>query len=230
VDDDAKAKLSKRARERAARKSYGIQFNVQKGGDMYAPSRDFAHNYPRMIEQVVRCFNQDYWPELYKLYVECYTSSKHRGDGYEIGAGASEEAFAILEKTKDVYCKFINESYKRPGECCDDVLQRVGWLDLPVAAQVTWLAMLGQVMTGQLFAGVRDLYMGGETPADFDVLMAAGHDARRAMNKIDKSVEVARDTNAGFRSAVRAARAAGLSFDEIAELCEDVKHGRVPAG
>lgn len=218
MDTPKKAEMLKRARKRAEKKSYGIMFNKQEGGKFYAPSRDFAHNYPHMIDTIVKCFNEDYWPELFALYTEMYGQT-------------SAAAFDELEKAKDIYCKFINESYKDPNECCDDVLRRVGWLDVPVETQTTWLAMLGQIMTGQLFAGVRDLYMATEIPlpADIEVFMEHGHDARRAMNKIDKTTEVKSDIAAAFRESIREAREKGFSFDEIKELVEDVKYGRVPS-
>jgi hypothetical protein len=187
---------------------------------MYAPSRDFAHNYPKMVQMVINCFNQDYWPELFAVYTRWALAENLWCDG---------RAFSELEKAKDIYCRFLNECCKDPDECCDDVLERVGWAEVPPAVQATWLAMLGQVVTGQLFAGIRDLHMrpDGTDPAEIAVLLEAGQDARRAMNRINKGAETQLDAEAVFRESARRARAKGLDDDAIARLLDDVKYGRV---
>lgn len=212
--------------------NYGLAFSVEQGGNMYAPSRDFAYNYPRMITTIINCFSQNYWPELYESYLELFRVSKGipaadfaRG----LESRYNEEAFTELEKAKDVYCAFINEAHEDKAQGCTDALGEVGWGDVPTPAQVTWLAMLGQVVTGQLFQGIRDMRReDGTKSAEIEELLEAGHDARRFMNGVDASEEKRADVEQLMRSATKRARAAGLSFDEIEELVADVKYGRVP--
>ena len=211
--------------------NYGLAFSVEQGGNMYAPSRDFAYNYPRMITTIINCFSQNYWPELYNTYLEMYRVA-HDIDELEFevnGDRYNNTAFDELEKAKDVYCAFINEAHEDKAQGCTDALGEVGWGDVPTPAQVTWLAMLGQVVTGQLFQGIRDMRReDGTKSAEIEELLEAGHDARRFMNGVDASEEKRADVEQLMRSATKRARAAGLSFDEIEELVADVKYGRVP--
>ena len=212
-----------RARELASRKRYGLAFNTKPGEPMYALSRDFAYNYPQMISMIIRCFNQEYWPELMRTYYD--TCALMYG-------WSADDSWEKLVEAKDRYCTFINECWKNRGECCDDVLRRVGWLQVYPIVQAVWLAMLGQIMTGQLFSGVRDLYLradDSEPADDIDVLLAAGNRARQAMNHIDPEKESRRELLTRIRGTVSQGREAGLSFDELHELVEDVRLGRAAA-
>jgi hypothetical protein len=210
--------------------NHGLSFRMEQGGDMYAPSRDFAHNYPQMIQTVIECFKHNYWPELWDSYLLAYCLANDEPmqlEGLEADRLA-DAAFDELEQAKDTYCAFINEACADKAQGCTDALGEVGWGDVPVPAQVTWLAMLGQVLTGQLFQGIRDLQREpGDKPAEVEELLAAGHDARRFMNNIDAGEEKRADVELAVRNAVRVARASGMSFVDIEELVADVKLGRV---
>jgi hypothetical protein len=220
--------VKQRTQALAGEKSYGIAFNVGAGGDMYAPSRDFALNYPQMVRMVVGCFNQEYWPELYSQYLACWALANDKLPA-AVSATDNLQAFAELEEAKNAYCAFLNQACVAEPQSCDQALEASGWLAQTTAAQTAWLAMLGQVLTGQLYQGIRDVQrVPGEVPATIEELLAAGQHVRRRMNGVDELRERRESVLRTVRHAIREARAAGLSFPEIAELVADVQFGRVP--
>lgn len=136
-----------------------------RGGDgpQYAPERDFAYSHVRLIECCIRSWNLDLWPQL-RQFCEDH-----------------ETTIVELTAAKDAYCSYINKCCEDPQEKVEDVLHRAGWHEVPLLAQLAWLAMLGTVMTGQLFQGLRDVTLQGDRPYGTEQLAMAGHEARRAM-------------------------------------------------
>jgi len=193
-------------------KAHGLQYNTGPGGLMYSPSRDFAYNYPQLVKCIINSFNVGRWPEL------VYTMSQaHYADRT---LTEEEDAFiwGKICEAKDVYCNFLNECCVDPDETVDQVLDRVGWNNLPEAAQITWLAMMGQVMTGQVFQGLRDVtYQGEGARSEVKELLQAGQAARRAMNGIDAETE--REVlELALKEAAEELAANGLSKSEILDI------------
>lgn len=145
-------------------------------GPMYSPERDFAHNYPQMIKCVIDAFNRDYWPTL-------------------IDTLGGDPAFDAAVQAKDAYCKFVEICTDDPAESIDDVLTRSGFTAVPEVGRVAFLAMLGQVMTGQLFVGLRDVTALTDKPACLAALLQGGDAVRRALNGIDLTTEQTRLTD-----------------------------------
>ena len=218
----AKARRDKLDKKKQKFKGHGMQYNLPTAADMYAPARDFAHNYPAMIQSIIRAFNTDYWPALFGWLAEEYM----RLNPDDTAEDCQNGAFDDLEAAKDVYCKFLSSCCEDPEESVEDVLTRAGWNQVPLPVQMAWFSMMGQVMTGQLFAGVRDLTpLGGKGGKIEEIkhFIEAGQKARRELNGIGEPVEVQNH----LREAVRAVRGLGMTFDQIHEIVDDVKFGRV---
>ena len=156
-------------------KSHGLQYNTGPGGLMYAPARDFAYNYPQMIKCIIEAFNKDHWPALLGV----------------LGEGLDEDyVWGQAIAAKDAYCAYLNKCCEDPSESLEQVLDRSGWNGVDELGQIAFLAMMGQVMTGQLFQGLRDItYEGEGARSEVTGLAQAGQAARRAMNGISEADE-----------------------------------------
>lgn len=175
---------------------------------MYCPERDFAYNYPRMVGCVIRAFNSDLWPELLSVLSVDFP-------------GGKDQLWQEICTLKDRYCEFLNTCCHDPAESIADVLKRTGVQDVSPAAKVAWFAMLGEVVTGQLFQGVRDITVLGTQSPSIVSLLASGRAAANALNNIttEKSVDKLSDN---FNQTVRALRESGLSQQEIRDMLSKV--------
>lgn len=161
-----------------------LSYNIHPGGKMYAPARDFAYNYPEMLSCIIRCFNTEKWPELLDV-----TTEARFPVGPDPAMTLEERKEATWDEictAKDVYCEFLKICCEDPAENEDDVLRRAGWFDLHPAIQMSFLAMMGVVMTGQFFQGLRDVTPGGTVPSEIAKLLQAGDNARKAMMKTEE--------------------------------------------
>jgi len=125
-----------------------------KGSDdpMYNPERDFAYSHTSMIQCVINAFNSDRWPYVFESLLALVP--KEEGDTDE---EHKDKCWEELVKAKDIYCQFCNICCEDSSESYEDVITRSGWGEVPGPYRVAWLSMLGIVMTGQLFTGLRDV-------------------------------------------------------------------------
>ena len=114
---------------------------------MYSPERDFAYQYPALIKHIRRNFNLNLWPELMAV-VEA---------GMEASGIENPDVFTEMDKANIAYSRFTEICCENPKESVTDCLIRSGFKDVHPAAQFGWMAMMGAVMTGQLFIGLRDI-------------------------------------------------------------------------
>lgn len=145
-------------------------------GPLYTPQRDWAVNYPHMIKCIASAFNRGFWPEV----IEVVAAAK---------GSTIDEAWEELLKAHEAYRTFYKMCTEEPSESLDDVLDRCGWHSLTQAAKCGYLAMLGQVMTGQAFDGLRDVTpVGGmsDMVRALDELAQSGFEGRRVMNNMTK--------------------------------------------
>ena len=131
----------------------GIQLRPKGSGDpMYNPDRDFAYSHTSMIQCVINAFNSDRWPYVFESLLALVPKDS---------AVTDEEhenlCWRELVKTKDVYCELCNICCEDADESYEDVVARSGWGDVSGPYRIAWLSMLGVVMTGQLFTGLRDV-------------------------------------------------------------------------
>lgn len=198
-----------------------LSYNMAPGGLHYAPARDYAYNYPQMIQSIIRAFNKDYWPDMLKTLAEART---------DCTAEDFEPLWEDVCKAKDCFCEFINIICQDPEENVEQVLERSGFTKLCPAAQIAWMAMMGQVMTGQLFMGIRDITGMGEQHASVLELLQVGHNARRLMNNADVAKE--RDLAvAALQQAAKAAQDTGMSQTDVRKVInEALADMRLPEG
>ncbi len=128
---------------------------------MYNPGRDLAYTYPKAVEEVAKRFNDHRWQALEDLVAK---------DGV---------TFDQLCDALDCYICFLNAAHSSPSESMGDVLKRVGWLDQPEAAKIAIGAMLGTVVTGQLFYAIRDTSSPDGPRADIQELLQYQGAAKR---------------------------------------------------
>ena len=153
-----------RQKSKAKFKGHGVAYNLPSAQEMYAPARDFAHNYPVMMRSIIAAFNSDYWPELFAWLVKQYRlacpdvpldrsvdTDKPVKVVDQEEENLSQRAFDDLEQAKDVYCDFLSHCCDSPDETVEDVLKKVGWNNVSTNVQMAWFAMMGQVMTCLLY-------------------------------------------------------------------------------
>ena len=129
----------------------------------YNPGRDLAYCYPKAVEEVAKRFNEHRWPELEALAAD---------------AGVT---FDQLCDAMDAYIAFLNIAHERPEEKIGECMVRSKWLAQPKAAQIAIVAMLGTVVTGQLFYAIRDTSSPDEQNADIQAITKYGGEAKRWM-------------------------------------------------
>jgi hypothetical protein len=173
---------------------------------MYCPERDFAYNYPRMVSCVIRAFNSELWPELLETLNKGY-------DG--------ENLWDEVCQAKERFCQFLDTCCQDPTENVEAVLKRSGFLDLHPSAQIAWCAMLGQVMTGQLFQGIRDVTTQGEKHEMIIKLMQQARAAAETLNGTPDAAgpDICEDQ---FTSATIALRESGYSQQQVRDLLAKV--------
>lgn len=114
---------------------------------LYNANRDLAHNFQMIAKLVAGRLEDRVWPELTTLL------DKHGVTDDELGAACQ------------AYCLFVGSQADDPHETMLAGLDRSGWLRVRPEAQVAVLAVLGTVVLGIQYAGVREATLGGEGPA-----------------------------------------------------------------
>lgn len=114
---------------------------------LYNVNRDVAHCFGDVCREAAARLEDQDWPFLKDVCAR-----------YEITQDQLGEACrAFLEF---VATATEHREERRPALA----LARVGWLDLPDAAQFAFLAILGTVMMGYFWTGVHEATLGGEGP------------------------------------------------------------------
>lgn len=154
-----------------------LSFNTAPGQVMYAPARDLAYLTPALLYSVARAFNEEYFRELVSVVAAAMHSTR-------------DEAWDELCRANDAYAQYAMSLCEDPAERVEDVLKRSGFTSLHPAAQVGYMAQLGQVVTGMLYQGVRDTTLSdAPRPSSLEDMLKIGHAARRALNGTDEQVE-----------------------------------------
>ncbi len=114
---------------------------------LYSVNRDVAHNFKEVMEHVLDRLQQRKWSEL----EEFLTMAKVPDE--EVG------------KAFDALCLFIGRAQEDMRVSFQDSLERSGWNQCHPGAQVAVMAILGTVILGYHWTGVREATLGGEGPA-----------------------------------------------------------------
>jgi hypothetical protein len=129
---------------------------------LYNPNRDVAHNFRQVIERVAGRLEDKLWPDLTAILKREKVSMNDLGD-----------ACAAL-------CKFIVPDSDEMKLSMQECLDRSGWFRTPGGAQVAVMAILGTVLLGYHFAGVREATIQGEGPVlSLQGLAERGEEAAR---------------------------------------------------
>ena len=123
----------------------------------------------------------------------------------------------------DVFPKFIAICCQDSTETFADVVVRSGWQNVPEVGKIGWLAMLGEVMMGQLFQGLRDITKEGSTaPSCMEQLLRSGFNSALWHNSNGDADELLQNGVARFSAAARTLRLAGVSPTELRIVLETV--------
>lgn len=117
----------------------------------YCPGRDFINIYPLMLHQLAVNFDAGRW------------DSRVEQLAAKLGCNF-DEAYAQLKRVMESQVQFVNLSCEDPEEGLSRVLTRAGWFALPAEARDAYLAAIGEMVQGQIFAGIRDVSLAGESP------------------------------------------------------------------
>lgn len=138
-----------------------IQFNIEQGGMLYAPSRDIRYGWTAAMRLVAARFDARAWPELAEWLDE-------RGVSWDAQCSAME-----------ALCRTLTESCQNPAESLEDLLRRHGWFDGPFEARAALMAMFGTVCLGQLFHALRSTSELGHRPVEFEPILHEEGDVMR---------------------------------------------------
>jgi hypothetical protein len=128
-------------------------------------------------------------------------------------------------EAKDRFCQFLDTCCQDPNENLDQILERSGFQDVPHVAQIAWMAMLGQVMTGQLFQGIRDVTLQGEKHEMIVTLMQRAREAAAIFNGVYDpfdSAHIALTQEERFRTLVTEMRESGMSQQNVRDMLANV--------
>ena len=138
---------------------------------LYSPNRDVAHNFRFVVTEVARRLEEGTWPELDALLVTALNPTSLQCNQVQLGQAAK----AVIT--------FVATAVQDPKEDMYAALIRSGWFAVPLAAQVAYMACLGQVMAGVYFHGARESTLGGEGPcSSVGDLVAAGRRVSQMMS------------------------------------------------
>jgi hypothetical protein len=133
-----------------------------KDSRLYNINRDIAHNFANVARFVAARLDDQRWPVVHRILAD------NEVDLDELGKACSS------------FCLFVRSACDHPDETMQGALDRSGWNDVREEAQMAYMALLGTVIAGYYFAGVRDATMGGQGPClTMDDLREAGKEARR---------------------------------------------------
>lgn len=113
---------------------------------MLSPNRDLAHCMPGLLQATSLRFHQGTWPAV---------------EDYLISSGVRKDE---LQATAQVLISLAIRMREDPSTSLEKCLQTSGWFDLPEAAKIGYLAMLGSVVLCVHAAGVRQAAVLGDGP------------------------------------------------------------------
>ena len=114
---------------------------------LYNPSRDVAHNFKTVMEMVAGRLEDGAWPEL----------DKH--------LKANGITMEDLGEACSCYCTYVAISAEGHDTTMLEALTNSKWFECKPLAQTAVLAMIGTVIAGVHFHGVREATLGGVGPA-----------------------------------------------------------------
>lgn len=123
--------------------------SVEGDDRFYNPNRDLAYCFRDMALATADLLDEDRWPDHLREYL------KHEH--------VNEETLGLASVA---FCEFVCSSVD-PDETLQQALERVGWFELPNAAQTVYLACLGRAVASYFVVAVRQATTLGD-PVPFD--------------------------------------------------------------
>lgn len=114
---------------------------------LYSVNRDLGHNFKEVMGHVLDRLKNRKWPELEEFLVELKVPDEEVGKAF------------------DALCLFIGRAQEDMRVPFQESLERSGWYQTHPGAQVAVMAILGTVILGYHWTGVREATLGGEGPA-----------------------------------------------------------------
>ena len=114
---------------------------------LYNVYRDIGHNFADVMREVAARLEDERWAELREVLVRDDITMDDLGEACQ------------------ALCLFVTIAVEKPEESMGEVLSRSGWHAILPPAQIAVTAILGTVMMGYYFSGVREATLGGVGPA-----------------------------------------------------------------
>jgi hypothetical protein len=131
---------------------------------LYNINRDVAHNFGDVMREVAARLEDERWPALKEVCDRYFVTQDD--------LGAACQAF----------CIFVASSTDVKRESMGACLARAGWDKVPEVAQIALMAIIGTVVSGYYFAGVREATIDGNGPtATYQDLRDAGSRCSREL-------------------------------------------------
>jgi len=132
---------------------------------LYNSYRDVAHCFGDVMREVAARLEDRRWPELDAILTKEGITMDQLGDACAAA------------------CTFVQTATELPKEKMHEALERSGWWKVPAPAQMALCAMIGTVMFGYFYAGVREATLGGQGPCQtFQDLRAFGSHAQALLS------------------------------------------------
>jgi len=158
----------------------GLQMRTSPGDPrLYNPNRDVAHHFPSIGRMLVDRLAERRWPELIRPFLQFHGVTEA-----QLGEGAAALA------------RFFNYCVDVDVDDMRQALNKAGWFALSAPVQFTLCTVLGQLMLGVYFAGIRDATRLGDGPtADVRALLAAADEAHRILSERATDAHCGQTTN-----------------------------------
>ena len=114
---------------------------------LYNVNRDVAHNFKEVMGHVFSRLQNRLWPELESLLEARAVSDEEVGEAF------------------DALCEFVGDAQNNMQTDYREGLTKTGWFDCKPEAQIAVMAVLGTVILGYHWTGIRETTLGGEGPA-----------------------------------------------------------------
>lgn len=129
---------------------------------LYNPSRDVAHNFPDVARVLAARLDGGAWTALEALLIEKKVTTDELGQAVE------------------TFCGFVVTAADNPKETMSGTLARSGFEACREEAKIAVMAMLGTVILGYYWAGVREVTIVGDGSCmTYKDLQDAGAEAHR---------------------------------------------------
>jgi hypothetical protein len=136
-----------------------LQARFPEATPLYNPSRDVAHNFIPVVQEVSRRLQYKLWPELAEMLAEKDISDEELGDA------------------ACAFCTYMCSAKTEPEQELAAAIEKSGFTKCRPEAQIAVMAMIGMVYTGIQHVGIREATINGVGPVmNLDDVLEAGRE------------------------------------------------------